>query len=184
MYNISIPREHLQAIVSSATDEVLIRNQYLWIHRDGVTKWDDPSLKIILDSVKSKVLAIRETDLNPENTQALVRAMDTRVEEVRLGWHEKTCLHFPEVEELPHVHTSYELGIIWVSFDIEALIKFKGDGVCKSLVLGGNCPFANIYEETIRMWADSRIYWDFKMNYGDDEVRLSLERTFQMSFKT
>ena len=110
--------------------------------------------------------------------------MDTRVEEVRLGWHGKTCLHFPEVEEPPHVHTSYVLDKSWVSFDIEALIKFKGDGVCKSLVFGGNCPTANIYEETIRRWADSRIYWDVKMNYDDDEVRLSLERTFPMSFKT
>ena len=94
--------------------------------------------------------------------------------EVRLGWLEKTWLHFPETEGDGY----------GVTFDIHALIKYNGDGVCKSLDFGRNCVSANIYEETIGMWADSRIYWDFKMNYGDDEVRLSLERTFQMSFKT
>ena len=197
LYNISIPREHLQAIVSSATEEVLIRNQYLSMQGNGAllpALLPNPSLKIILDSVKSKVLAIRETDLNPENTEALVRAMDTRVVEVKLGWLEKIWL--PEEEppklvdpETCDIEALMEYGdgacksLVFregpVTFDIEALMRYNGDGACKSLVFRGNTS-AGPPGEYIRMWADSRIYWEICDNYDE----LSLKRNFQMSFKT
>ena len=87
----SIPAEHMAALVSSATWSVLISNVS---GCDFVT---------ILDSVKSQWLNIYDQSLGLEETQALVRAMETRVEEV---------------------------GLNRVIVDIEALTKYNGLGKC------------------------------------------------------
>ena len=87
----SIPAEHMAALVSSATWSVLISNVS---GCDFVT---------ILDSVKSQWLNIYDQSLGLEETQALSRAMETRVEEV---------------------------GLNRVIVDIEALTKYNGFGKC------------------------------------------------------
>ena len=76
LYNVdltSIPPEHLASLTSCVTAGVYI------FHVSGC------DLVTIMDSVKSKVLIIFRQSLDSEETQALVRAMESGVEEVRLG---------------------------------------------------------------------------------------------------
>ena len=68
----SVPAEHLASLVSSVTERVYIHN---------VCGCD---LVTILDSVKSKWLNIRYQSLSSEETQALVRVMESHVELVKL----------------------------------------------------------------------------------------------------
>ena len=66
----SVPAEHLASLFSSVTMGVDISNV--------------SGLVNILDSVKSKVLTIISQSLGTEETQALVQAMESGVEVVRL----------------------------------------------------------------------------------------------------
>ena len=68
----SITPEHLASLISSVTGFVIIEN---------VSGCD---LVTILDNVKSKVLYIYSQSLGSEETQALLRAKESRVEEVQL----------------------------------------------------------------------------------------------------
>ena len=112
----SVPAEHLASLASSVTGIVDIKN---------VRGCD---LVTILDSVKSRVLSIRNQSLGREETQALVRAMESRVEEVKL------------IEE--------------VTLNIRVLMEYSGQGKCWKLVCGNNS--ANRYREQLRTWATSR----------------------------
>ncbi len=68
----TVPAEHLASLVSRVTEHLVIEN----VHGcDLVT---------VLDSVKSKELLIKSRSLNSEETQALVRAIESGVERVRL----------------------------------------------------------------------------------------------------
>ena len=68
----SIPSQYLASLVSQVTS---------WIYVDNIKGCD---LVSILDRVKSKDLSISNQRLGKEETQALVRAMETRVESVVL----------------------------------------------------------------------------------------------------
>merc|ERR1719195_1361369 len=76
----SIPAEHLASLVSFVTRNVDIIN---------VRNCD---LINILDNIKSKVLRISSMTLNSEETRALVRAMESRVERVILGFEGEVIL--------------------------------------------------------------------------------------------
>ena len=91
----SVPAEHLASLASSVTGGVVI------IDVSGC------DLVTILDSVKSELLDIIYQSLGSEETQALVRAMETGVEKV---W-----LHYK------------------VTLDIRELIEYNGQGKCKEV---------------------------------------------------
>ena len=112
----SVPAEHLASLASSGTWRFIINN---------VTGCD---LVTILDSVKSKWLHISRQKLFKERTKALVRAMESGVEIVRLN------------EE--------------VTLDIWALIEYSGQGKCSYVVCYSDT--APRYREQLRTWATSR----------------------------
>ena len=93
----SVPADHMAALISCVKFHVDIMSVNCDLLR-------------ILDSVKSKVLSINNQRLNSEKTGALVRAMESRVEEVELG----------------------EWGDL--SLDITALSQYSGQGMCRKLV--------------------------------------------------
>ena len=89
----------------------------------------------LLTSLKCRELVISWQSLGREETQALVNAMESGVEKVVL-W-------------------------IKVTLDIEALIEYSGQGVCKCLELKDDTK--NRYREEIGTWARSR-NWTFKFD--------------------
>ena len=116
----SVPVVHLASLASCVTGRVEIFN---------VSGCD---LSPILDSLQCKDLSIAEQSLSTEETQALVRAMETGVENVMLGTHD-------------------------VTLDIEALAKYSGHGRCRALY----CMDDNAarYKEDLRIWNQS-INWE------------------------
>ena len=113
----SVPAENLATLVSSVTARVDIQNI------------SGSCLVTILDSVKSERLYIRHQSLDSEETRALVRAMETRVEEVWL----------------------YEE----VTLDIRVLMEYSGQGRCRWV----ECKDANTkdrYMEDLMTWATRR----------------------------
>ena len=119
----SVPAEHLACLASSVTGRVEIRNVRGYC------------LVNILDSVKSKVLGIIGQSLSSEETQALVQAMESRVEEVRLYGD--------------------------VTLDIRDLMEYSGQGKCRKV----ECEYdtAPRYREQLRTWATSR-NWEVTQN--------------------
>ena len=111
----SVPAEHLASLVSCVTRGLKISNVIV----DLVT---------ILDSVKSRYLDISSQSLGIEETQALVRAMESRVERVEL-----------------------ESG---TTLDIRDLMEYNGQGRCRKV----KCTFEtkDRYREQLRTWAMSR----------------------------
>ena len=114
----SVPAEHLASLASSVTGRVTIMNV-------SGSDWD---LVTILDSVKSEELVICRQSLDSEETQALVRAMESRVERVRLYYK--------------------------VTLDIRDLMKYSGQGKCRKM--GCYNDTAPRYREQLRTWATSR----------------------------
>ena len=112
----SVPAEHLASLVSSVRWRVSIGNI---IGCDLVT---------ILDSVKSKVLWISSQSLSSEETQALVRAMESHVEEVELDGD--------------------------VTLDIKVLMEYNGQGKCRKLIC--NYIAATRYRDQLNTWARGR----------------------------
>merc|ERR1739838_423748 len=92
-----VPSDQLQALVPCVTDHIEIIN---------VTGYDVTSL---LDLVNCTKLLLTQK-LNQEETEALVRAMTTRVDEVYLGGRR---------------------GIL--SLDVDTLTQYKGDGKCGAI---------------------------------------------------
>ena len=112
----SVPAEHLASLASCVT-----RCVYIW-NISGC------GLITILDNVKSKVLWIISQSLGSEETQALVRAIKSRVEMVKLN---------------------YE-----VKLDIRILVEYNGQGKCREV----ECYIdtADKYKKQLRTWATSR----------------------------
>jgi len=123
-YPTSLPTEQLDSLVSSVTE---------WVDIENVSGCD---LVTILDSVKSKELDISRQSLGSEETQALVRAMESRVEEVEL----------------------YE-----VTLDIRDLMKYNGQGKCREVRCYSDT--ADRYREQLRIWAKSR-NWEVTHDVG------------------
>ena len=120
----SVPTKHLAALASCVTKGFNIRN---------VTNMD---LGPFLDNVKCKWLGISRQSLSSEETRALVRAMESHVESVRLGfWGE-------------------------VTLDIMALHHYSsGQGRCRRVELLNDT--ARRYREEVRTWS-RRINWVVK----------------------
>ena len=114
----SVPPEHLASLVSSVTRSVIIKNV-----RGCV-------LLTILDSVKSRWLEFYKQSLGSEETEALVQAMESRVEMVRL-------------------YRDFE--------DIEAITKYNGLGKCWQVDRWTDDPAK--YNKKLKTWA-KRIHWE------------------------
>ena len=112
----SVPTEPLASLASSVIGRVLIEN----VSGSG--------LVTILDNVKSEELSIYSQSLGSEETQALVQAMESRVEEVRL-------------------HRE-------VTLDIRALMEYSGQGKCRGVWC--NDDTAPRYRDKLRTWATSK----------------------------
>ena len=124
-YPTSLPTEQLDSLVSSVTE---------WVDIENVSGCD---LVTILDSVKSKELDISRQSLGSEETQALVQAMESGVEEVELD------------EE--------------VKLDIRDLMKYNGQGKCREVRCYSDT--ADRYREQLRIWAKSR-NWEVTHDVG------------------
>ena len=111
----SVPAEHLASLVSSVTGHVHIRE---------IRGCD---LVNILDNVKCEVLVIKRQSLSSEETQALVRAMESVVVSVELTE--------------------------GVTLEIRDLMEYSGQGKCsRGGGWGDNVPR---YREQLRTWATS-----------------------------
>jgi len=122
----SLPAEHLASLVSSVTRRIIIEN---------VSGCD---LVTILDSVKSEKLSISSQSLDSEETQALVRAMESGVEWVWL---------YREV-----------------TLDIRDLMEYSGQGKCRKVRCDRDT--AGRYREQLRTWATSR-NWEVTYDNND-----------------
>ena len=112
----SVPAEHLASLASCVINKTDIRN---------VSGCD---LVTILDNVKSEQLYIWRQSLGSEETQAMVRAMESGVEEGDL--------------------------YAGVKLDIGDLIKYNGQGKCERVECFGET--VTRYSEQLRTWATSR----------------------------
>ena len=99
----------------------------------------------ILDSVKCGDLDIHVDDqnLNSEETRALVRALETRVQELYLFY-----------------STSLEMGLL-----IKTLVDYSGDGMCQIISCSGNIP--DKYREELRSWAVNKYGWRVSRDDAD-----------------
>ena len=113
----SVSAEKLTSLASCVTDCVQIENV------------SGCGLVTFLDSVKSNQLTISSKSLGSEETRALVRAMESRVEEVKLFW---------EVRLL----------------EIRVLMEYSGQGKCRVV----KCIYhtGERYKHHLRTWAKSR----------------------------
>ena len=126
-----VPSKHLLSLASCVTERLAIVN---------VQGFD---LVAILDSVECEVLQITRQNLSTEETQALVRAMETRVEETWLGFGSK------------------------VSLDIEALTQYNGQGKCRSITIASSSLSLGT-EEKYENWLQLDSKWCLNKNlYGD-----------------
>ena len=125
-----VPVEHLQALVPCVTGSVFITN---------VINYDMTSL---LDSLQCKELHLAQI-LNQDETEALVRAMTSRVEIVHLGNRD---------------------GV--TSLDVDTLTKYKGDGKCREV----QCFWIDLLNSGGDRWIDyeSTETWAEEMNWNID----------------
>ena len=123
----SVPAEHLASLASSVTRMVTIENI------------SGCNLVTILDNVKSRVLNISNQSLGREETQALVRAMDSGVEELVLDRE--------------------------VTLDIRDLMEYSGQGKCRWVWCSNDT--ADRYKEQLRTWATNNnwIVQNDNLNY-------------------
>ena len=106
----------------------------------------------IIDSVKCERLVIVNQNLDREATEALVRAMDTRIEDADLK------------------HRLWEDDTKW-NLDMEALTKYNGRGRCKSIILLARK--ADKYRQWLQDWAQDR---DWSVS-NDGEVCILIQKT-------
>ena len=114
----SVPAEHLASLASCVTRRVII------------TDVSGCGLVTILDIVKIKELVIRYQRLGSEETQALVRAMESGVEEVELD--------------------------DGVTLDIRDLMEYSGQGKCRRVWFYSDA--LDRYREQLRAWATNRTW--------------------------
>ena len=119
----SVPAEHLASLASCVTDFV------------GINNISNIDLMPVLDNMKCEVLSINSQSLRSEETQSLVRALESNVTGLVLG-------HYGEV-----------------SLDITTLTQYSGQGKCRRVV----CWRANadMYREELVTWAQ-RVNWAVK----------------------
>ena len=111
---VSVPAEHLASLAASVTEEANISN---------VTNCD---LTPFLDNIKCNMLYIKNQRLGTEETRALVRAMESHVDTLRLE----------------------------VKLDIRALTQYTGEGKCQFVLL--DVKTRKKYRRKIRRWVKSK----------------------------
>ena len=124
----SVPTEHLASLASSVTGIVSINNLC------------GCNLVTILESVKSEKLSISSQSLDSEETQALVRSMESGVEWVWL--------------------------YVGVTLDIRDLMEYSGHGKCREVVCYRARDTADRYREKLRTWDTSK-NWEMICDGGD-----------------
>ncbi len=115
----SVPDDHLASLVSCVTSNV---------HIENVSGCD---FRTILNSVRCERLYITRQSLGSEETQALVRAMESRVSELELNG-----------------------GCSTMTLDINTLTSYNGLGKCTKVKCYNNT--AHKYRKELRTWARSR----------------------------
>ena len=110
-----VPTEHLVALTSCVTEKLFISKIK---HCDIIS---------ILDSVKCRWLSISDQSLSSEETGALVRAMESRVEWISFGWAGDVIL------------------------DMTVLTQYSGQGRCERVIC--DKVFVARFKEEIRSWA-------------------------------
>ena len=116
----SVPAEHLASLPSCVTMDV------------GIYNVSNCDLVSILDSVKCEQLLFDKQTLSSEETQALVRAMESNVQEVVLGVRGEVIL------------------------DITALDQYSGEGKCWRVICYGYTAIR--YRQEVKTWV-RRINW-------------------------
>ena len=131
----SVPAEHLASLVSCVEWKVEISN--------------NTCVVTILDNVNSYELDIEFQSLSSEETAALVRAMESRVEDVSLNDD--------------------------VTLDIKGLMDYSGQGKCKVLKCWEDTT-ADRYREQLMTWAKSRSGCGWE--WSDDIVQPDPDHSF------
>ena len=130
----TVPTNHLVSLVSSVTKNV---------HIKSVTGCD---LVAILDSLKCEKLLINKQKLGRDETQALLRAMETRVEDVFL--------------------TN-------VDIDIKALTEYSGQGRCRYTQIASDTEVK--FTRKLVRWANKK-EWYYRREETREEVRVHLKK--------
>ena len=132
----SVPAEHLASLASSVTESVTI------INVSGC------GLVTILDNVKSRELQIYGQSLGREETLALVRALESRVEGLELGngFSSRT----------PNPKSSLELSREMTLDTITALMEYSGQGKCKRVACYGDA--VTRHKDQLMTWATTRTW--------------------------
>ena len=130
---VSVPAQHLASLVSSVT----------WTLDVAEVRGD---LVTILDNVRSEELYIVKQSLWTEDTEALVRAMETRVEAVELGD---------------------------LTLEMETLTKYSGHGKCNKVMSDGESDLYDFlgakYREELRSWATSKGWYVYDTEVEDSD---------------
>ena len=113
----SVPADHLASLVSSVTGTVRI--SFVICHQGGLIP--------LLNSIKCDTLHISSQTLGREETQALVRAMESNVKWLEMGYGGS------------------------VHLDIKALTQYTGEGRCEQVELWGDT--GNRYMTEVERWA-------------------------------
>lgn len=119
-----VPADHLASLASCVRLNVFIRDVYV----------SNCDLVPILDSLQCHMLSIARQSLSTEETQALVRAMETRVHTVVLG--------------SDHFFAGSSNGD--VNLDIEVLTTYSGEGKCSAVSCQDNTGAR--YNDDLRIW--------------------------------
>ena len=129
----TVPGEHLCSLASSVRTTFYIQ---------AVRGCD---LVKIIDSVRTNKLGILNQNLDKEATEALVQAMDSRIERAEIGYYKLSPYWGKSVMG--------EEDIMWM-LDMEALSKYNGKGRCKNIIL--RLDREDMYRQWLRDWARYR----------------------------
>ena len=136
----TVPTPHLASLVSTVTDTV------------GIYKVTGRDFVAILDSLECEKLLINKQKLGRDETQALLRVMETRVEDVFL--------------------TN-------VDIDIKALTEYSGQGRCRYTQIASDTEVK--FTRKLARWANKK-EWYYRREktrehiYPREEVRVHLKK--------
>ena len=137
----SVPAEHLASLASSVTGTV------------DITNVSGCNLVTILDSVKSRALSISSQRLGSEETQALMRAMESRVWMVQLTGGVKL-----KIRDLMEYNGQGRCRVVKC---------FNCQGKCRNVQCSNNT--AARYRDQLRTWATSR---NWRVDCDDNSIFL------------
>ena len=130
----TVPREHLCSLASSVKDMFDIQ---------GIRGCD---LIKIIDSTKCYKLGIFNLKLDREATEAVVRAMDTRIQLAKIS----VC----KMYRFQRREQELKEKDIRSMLDTKALTKYNGKGRCKNIIL--RVGQVDKYRQWLRDWAKAR----------------------------